>query len=332
MRIKTTHFALLLFLLSIQMSGQQISEPEPQAASIIGTIEDVNGGTVPGATVIADGAISSDRQIVTANEDGFFSLGNLRPSVTYHIAIHADGFQDWTSSATILTPGQLMNLTIIKLTLAEVTTTVNAITQEQLAGEQVHAEEKQRVLGLIPNFYVVYDKNAVPLTKKLKFELAFKSASDPATIAGMALLAGVYQASDTPNYVEGLKGYGQRFGAVGADGFSDIMIGGAILPSLLHQDPRYFYQGTGTKTSRALHAISAPFVAKGDNGQWQFNYSSVGGDLASGALSNLYYPASNRGASLVFTGALITTGGRIANALAQEFLLHRITSRAKDPD
>ena len=33
------------------------------------------------------------------------------------------------------------------------------------------------------------------------------------------------------------------------------MIGGAILPSLLHQDPRYFYQGSGTKKSRALHAL-----------------------------------------------------------------------------
>jgi hypothetical protein len=113
---------------------------------------------------------------------------------------------------------------------------------------------------------------------------------------------------------------------------SDILIGGAFLPSLLHQDPRYFYQGTGTKKSRAIHAISAPFIAKGDNGQWQFNYSSIGGDLGSSALSNLYYPSSDRGASLVFSNALITTGGRIANALTQEFILHKITTREKDPD
>ena len=82
-----------------------------------------------------------------------------------------------------------------------------------------------------------------------------------------------------------------------------------MLPSLLHQDPRYFYQGTGTKKSRILHAISNPFICKGDNGRWQPNYSSVGGDLASGAISNLYYPASNRGVGLVFGNALITTGG-----------------------
>jgi hypothetical protein len=180
------------------------------------------------------------------------------------------------------------------------------------------------------NFYVNYDKNPMPLTTKMKYQLALKAATDPVTIAGIAVLAGIYQAADTPNYVQGLKGYGQRFGATYTDRFTDIMIGGAILPSLLHQDPRYFYQGTGTKASRALHAISAPFVAKGDNGQWQFNYSSIGGDLASGALSNLYYPPSNRGASLVFTGALVSTGGRIAEALAQEFLFHKITTTVKD--
>ena len=221
-------------------------------------------------------------------------------------------------------------MTEIHLSLADVATTVDAIMPEQLALQQLKAEEKQRILGVIPNFYVTYDKNPMPLTTKMKYQLALKAATDPVTIAGTAVLAGIYQAADTPNYVQGLKGYGQRFGATYTDGFTDIMIGGAILPSLLHQDPRYFYQGTGTKKSRALHAIAAPFEAKGDNGQWQFNYSSIGGDLASGALSNLYYPPSNRGASLVFTGALITTAGRIANALAQEFILHKITSTVRD--
>jgi hypothetical protein len=69
-----------------------------------------------------------------------------------------------------------------------------------------------------------------------------------------------------------------------AHGFSDIMIGGAILPSLLHQDPRYFYQGTGTTRSRLLHAMSNPFASKGDNGRLQPNYSTIGGDLAASAL------------------------------------------------
>jgi Carboxypeptidase regulatory-like domain len=330
MRINLAFCILLGCLSSIHLLGQQISAPEPQSGTITGTVEGVDGGIIPGATVRIDGPAPSDHRTVTANQSGFFTLNDLRSAASLKITVSANGFADWTSPAIILTPGQFMDMTEIHLSLADVATTVDAIMPEQLALQQVKAEEKQRILGVIPNFYVNYDKNPMPLTTKMKYQLALKAATDPVTIAGTAVLAGIYQAADTPSYVQGLKGYGQRFGATYTDGFTDIMIGGAILPSLLHQDPRYFYQGMGTKTSRAFHAISAPFVAKGDNGQWQFNYSSIGGDLASGALSNLYYPPSNRGASLVFTGALITTGGRIANALAQEFLLHKITSTVKD--
>jgi hypothetical protein len=108
------------------------------------------------------------------------------------------------------------------------------------------------------------------------------------------------------------------------------VIGGAILPSLLHQDPRYFYQGAGTKRSRVLHALSSPFVCKGDNGQWQPNYSTVGGDLAAAAMSNAYYPASNRGPGLFLGNFLINTGQREASNLVQEFILRRLTPKAKD--
>jgi hypothetical protein len=118
-------------------------------------------------------------------------------------------------------------------------------------------------------------------------------------------------------------------GAAAADGLSDIMIGGAILPSLLHQDPRYYYQGTGTTKSRVLHAISYPFICRGDNGKLQPNYSSVGGDLGSAALSNLYYPQSDRGANLVFQNFAITTGERMLSTLVQEFVLNRLTARQR---
>src|SRR5262249_38128322 len=106
-------------------------------------------------------------------------------------------------------------------------------------------------------------------------------------------------------------------------------IGGAILPSLLHQDPRYFYQGTGSTGSRVRHALLSPFICKGDNGRWQPNYSSVGGDLASTALSNTYYPQSNRGPGLVFGNFAIGTAERMVSDLAQEFLLRRLTPSAK---
>lgn len=330
MRINRALWLYALFIFPLMALGQQVSAPEPQAGSVIGTVTDVQGGTIPGATIALDGPTPADHHTATANDNGFFALKDIHPAVPHHITIGANGFATWTSPNTIiLKPGQELDLTDIKLNISVVQTTVTAALPEQIALEQVQVEEKQRVLGVIPNFYVVYDKNPVPLTTKLKYRLAFKAATDVVSIAGAAFLAGINQASDRPDYVQGAKGYGQRFGAAYADGVTDIMIGGAILPSLLHQDPRYFYQGTGTTKSRMLHAISAPFICKGDNGRWQFNYSSIGGDLASGALSNLYYPESNRGPGLVFQTALTTTGGRIVNAIAQEFIIRKLTPSAK---
>jgi hypothetical protein len=197
----------------------------------------------------------------------------------------------------------------------------------EVATEQFKAEEQQRVFGIIPNFYVSYEKDPAPLTAKMKFKLALKMSTDPVTAAGVFVVAGSKQAANTPNYGQGWGAYGKRFGATATDGFSDIMIGGAILPSLLHQDPRYFYQGTGTTGSRIRHAMFSPFVARGDNGRWQPNYSSMGGVLASSALANLYYPRSNRGAGLVFGNFAIGTAERIGASLAQEFLLGKFTRR-----
>src|SRR5581483_9072492 len=143
-----------------------------------------------------------------------------------------------------LTPGQYMILTDCKLRVSQVATTVNvAYRPEEIALEQVQTEEKQRVFGIIPNFYVVYDPNPVPLTTRLKFRLALKTSTDAFTVAGVGAFAAINQAGDRPNYGQGWKAYGERIGAATGDGFSDIMIGGAILPSLLHQDPRYYYQG-----------------------------------------------------------------------------------------
>ena len=143
-------------------------------------------------------------------------------------------------------------------------------------------------------------------------------------------MAGIDQAANFHDYQLGAKGYGQRFGAVYANGLTDIMIGGAILPSILHQDPRYFYQGTGTTKSRMLHALSTPLICKGDNGRWQPNYSSLGGYLASGAISNAYYPSSNRGPGLVFSTVFVDVAANMGNALLQEFVMRKLTPSAKN--
>jgi hypothetical protein len=234
----------------------------------------------------------------------------------------------------IPTPGQYEILTGSKLHIAQALTTITvaapAASPEEIAAEQVKVEEQQRIFGIIPNFYVVYDHNAAPLTPKLKFKLATKVLIDPVTILGVAAVAGINQAGDVPNYGQGAQGYGKRFGAAYTTGATDIMIGGAILPSLLHQDPRYFYQGTGTKKSRAWHAISSTFVTRGDDGSRQPNYSTIGGDLASAAIANTYYPASDRGPGRIFGNVLINSGERALANLAQEFILRRLTPKAKD--
>ena len=315
----------------IPVVGQQIAAPDPQPGKISGTVTDVNDDIVPGANVILESSNPGDRRSVMSSGNGSFTFDDLKPGISYHVTISADNFIPWVSPAIKLSSGQVQFLTGSKLQIAAGANSVTVYAStEPIAAEQVKLEERQRVFGIIPNFYVVYDHDALPLTTKLKFKMALKAGTDPVFFAATALTAGVEQAGDTPNYGQGAKGYGQRMGALYANGFTDIMVGEAILPSLLHQDPRYFYQGTGTNRSRVFHALSSAFICKGDNGKWEPNYSNVGGDLAAGAISNIYYPQSNRGAGIVFENALITAGGRMANGLVQEFILRRFTSGAKD--
>lgn len=327
--------ALFFCFFTLHASAQQqlVSGPEPRTATIVGVVTDTDGSIIPGATVTAEGSTQQDRRIAGSTGDGSFVLDRISPSIEYRVTVHAKGFLDWTSPIVMLKPGEQFDLSEVKLAVGLVETTVSAVSTEELAIEQVKGAEKQRVFGIVPNFYVVYDQRFAPLSTKLKYQLALKASTDVVSFAGAGLLAGINQASDsTPSYKQGAKGYGQRFGAAYAGGVSTILIGGAVLPSLLHQDPRYFYQGTGTKKSRALHAMEAPFMAKSDKGKWEFNYSSIGGDLAGAALSNIYYPPKDRGPGLVFGGAAIATGGRIANALAQEFIFRKLTSHSGPKD
>jgi Carboxypeptidase regulatory-like domain len=308
--------------------SQQIDAPAPQPATMLGTVQDGGGDVVPNASVILQGPAPDDTRHAVTGDNGFFKIADAKPGIPYHIVVNAEGFAPWTSSEIILTPGQSFLVTDISLRIATVQTTVSAVLPDELAAQQVKAEEKQRILGgIIPNFYAVYDRNAVPLSPKLKFQLAFKALTDPATIAGFAFNAAIYQMAGYPGYREGAAGYGERLGATFAGGYTNILVGNAILPSLLHQDPRYFYQGTGTTKSRLLHALSTPFITKGDNGRRQINYSNIGGDLASGAIANAYYPSKDRGGWRIASSALIGMGGRMVEGVAQEFVFHRHNSR-----
>src|SRR5215472_1663107 len=308
------------------MLGQTSDGSKPELGIVVGTVTAVNGGTVPDLTVVLEGADANDRRTAIANEDGYFEFHDVKAGTPYHVKISAESFSEWSSPPFAVEPNQFKILTDIRLHVQLASTTVHVTeNSEEVATEQVKVEEKQRVLGIIPNFYEVYDPDPVPLTAKLKFKLWLTVASDPITALGLGFLSGVQQAGDTPDYGQGAEGYSKRFGANFADEFTDIMIGGAILPSILHQDPRYFYQGTGTNKSRMLHAISTPFICRGDNGRLQPNYSSLGGYLASGAISNAYYPASNRGPGLVLNTFAVDLSANVANAVIQEFVLRKLT-------
>lgn len=334
-RTASLFFALLLCLCGSRNSlGQEQSllvpdAPRPQPGVVVGTVVDVNDDAIPGATVVLASPTLKSPRAAVSNDKGFFEFNDVEAE-TYHVKISAPGFADWTSPEVALKPGQYLILAVPRLQIAPAFTSVTVgYSAEEVATEQVKLEEKQRIFGIIPNFYVSYDQNAAPLTAKLKFRLAAKVAFDPITFVGVGIAAGAEQAGDHPNYPQGWKGFGERYGAAYTNGFTDIIIGGAILPSLLHQDPRYFYQGTGTTKSRVLHAISFPFICRGDNGRLQPNYSTIGGDLGSAAIANAYYPASNRGLGLFLGNFLIGTGQRAAANLAQEFILSRVTHRAR---
>jgi len=307
-------------------SAQSIEALNTKTGNILGTVVDSNNDTIPNATVVLQEPVGDPLTVVT-KDDGSFAFHDVRPGIVYPITIAAAGFAEWSSSVTV-EPGEDKTLTDIKLRIVAAHRAVTVTySSKEAAAEQLKAEEHQRVLGFIPNIYVTYEPHPEPLTTKMKFHLAYKGLTHPAFFAFEGMWAGVEQAAHTPDYRQGAEGYGLRFGANLASGASEALFGNAILPSLLHQDPRYFYRGSGTKGSRAWHAFMAPFACQGDNGKSQPNYSQWGGSLISASLSNTYYPSSDRGAGLVFRNFGTNMGLHVVLGLAQEFLLSKFTSR-----
>lgn len=301
--------------------------------TINGTVVDQSGALVAAARVTLTREDSSQRQEVLTGPDGQFSFPNIAPG-SFQLAIASQGFALQTYSA-VLHPGEVLTVPQIALPVAANVTEVNVgLPQVEVAAEQIKIEEKQRVLGAIPNFYVTYIPNAAPLDAKQKFQLAAKTVIDPFTFVVVAGTAGVEQAQNHfREYGQGALGYAQRFAAGYGDTLTGTFIGGAILPSLLKQDPRYFYKGTGSIPSRFLYAVANAFICKGDNGHWQPGYSNILGSLAAGAISNLYYPEADRqGLQLTFENAAIGIGASAATNLLQEFLIRKLTPKPHKQD
>jgi len=308
-------------------SDQPSVDPRP-AGSISGTVLDGSGAVVVGARVILTRGDQSPPQEALSGDRGQFVFPNVAPG-SFQIQIAAKGFAPQTSSG-VLHGGEVYFAPPITLVPAGVDTAIEVtVPGSQVAEEQIKAQEKQRVFGVVPNFYVTYVANAVPLDAKQKFELAWKSTFDPVTFAFTVATAGVEQAqNDFAGYGQGAQGYARRFGALYADNITSTFIGSALLPVLLKQDPRYFYKGTGSTGSRILYAIANAVICKGDNRRWQPNYSAILGGLASGAISNLYYPPGSRGTALVFESTLIGTGETAVMNVFQEFVIRKLTPHA----
>lgn len=295
------------------------------SGAISGTVLDLNGGLVVGATVtLEEGGARVEQK---TDSSGWFRFSSAAPGL-FQVRIAANGFAEWISKDLVLQSGEAYVVPEIELDIDSAVTAVEVnYTKHDIAEDEVRAEEKQRVLGAIPNFYVSYVWNAQPLSSGQKFRLALRNSFDPVSFEFSAALAGVEQAqNDFSGYGQGMAGYGKRFGAAFGDGLISTMMGDAILPSLLHQDPRYFYKGTGSVRSRALYAMASVVICKGDNGHWQPNYSNVFGNLAGAGISNLYYPSSNRdGVRLTIQNSLLETASGAAGSLLQEFLIKKIS-------
>ena len=228
--------------------------PNPQAAesapkqdqssgTISGTVVDQNGNFVLAARVRLVREGQTEEKEVSSDKDGRFIFSGVAPG-PFQITVSAEGFATQERPG-VLGVGEALEMPQILLPIAATTTEVQVrVSNFELAEEQIKVEETQRVLGVIPNFYVTYRHDALPLAPRQKFELAWKSAVDPVTFAASGVVAGIEQANDGfSGYGQGAQGYAKRYGASYADGFIGNMIGDFLLPSLLKQDPRYFYKG-----------------------------------------------------------------------------------------
>ena len=276
--------------------------------------------------------LTSKREALS-DSDGYFLFADVIPG-PFQLAFSAPGFATVKQSG-ILQDGEHYLAPQVALVVARADIDVDVSeSAAQVAEDEIKLEEKQRVLGFIPNFYVSYIPKAAPLPPRLKFQLAWKSIINPYTFGITGGIAGIEQAENSfSGYGQGAQGYAKRYGAAYADLVTGTLIGGAILPSLLKQDPRYFYKGTGSRKSRVLYAIAMSVICKGDNGHWQPDYSGILGGLAAGGISNLYYPEQNRnGVTLTFENALIGIAGGVGSNLLQEFVVRRFTPHLPPQD
>jgi hypothetical protein len=308
-----------------QNSPQQTPLAEG-SASVAGTVLDASGATVSGADVRLSHGDGSQLHTMMSEANGEFSFAKI-PAGSYLVTVNAKGFAPFTSPEFAVALLQAYEVPGLSLSVASASMEVTVRPTEFIAAEQIRAQEKQRLVGFFPNFYTSYIYDAAPLNAKQKFSLAVRGTFDPVAMLGVGMAAGIEQATNAyAGYGQGAAGYSKRFAAKFIDGRSSDLLTHAVFPALLHQDPRYYYQGSGSVKSRIAHAVTSAFVARNDSGRPVPNTSYFLGDLCAGALSNLYYPKANRGANLVFTNAAVGLAGRIGTNLMREFVSKRLST------
>jgi len=311
----------------ITNSSQLDDSQQTATGTLSGTVLDSNGDVLVGARVTLTDPSGSVIRTADSGGDGQFVFSGL-PANVFTVTVSAPGMSTFTSLQIALHSAENHILPTVTLAVSGGTTsvTVNG-NKKELSEQQEHIAVQQRIVGVIPNFYSAYDWNAPPMLAKQKFQVSVRSIIDPVSFLSVAGLAGAEQYQNVfPAYGSGFEGYAKRYGAAMANHVSGDLLGRAVFPSIFHQDPRYFYKGKGSIKSRAFYAISAAVIARGDNGRWQPNYSRVLGNFSAAAISELYYPAADRGGSLVVTNGLGGIGVDAVANLIREFFLKGITS------
>jgi hypothetical protein len=316
--------ALHLIALAILLVGR--SAVAQDTGSIQGRVTDSSGAPILGAVVAIHGADGNVHLTVT-DVEGAFQMASLQPG-NYDLKISASGLSDWTASnVPVSATPKAQPLAVVLQVAPSVTSVTVGLSPQEVAEEQVKSETQQRVLGVIPNYFVAYQDNAAPLSAKEKFSLSFKTLIDPMTFAAVGITAGIQQSRRSYyQFGQGSEGYAKRFGAAYGTTATNLLITSVAAESLFHQDPRYFYSGHGTKKQRAWYAIESAFRSRGDNGKWQPPYAGIAGAIAAAEISDHYYPGSRTQYTLLGRSLMFHFAGLIGLNLGEEFFFKKVTT------
>jgi hypothetical protein len=157
-------------------------------------------------------------------------------------------------------------------------------------------QQTKRMFWIIPNFAAVSANTQLPpLTTREKYALAMQGSVDYSSFIWAGMLAGQSMALRSyPELRNGVAGYSRYYWRAFADQASGSFFTDAFMPSLTHEDPRYYTLGHGGFFRRAKYALSRVVVAKTDSGGRSFNFSEFVGNGLEAGLSNLYYPPEER--------------------------------------